>query len=313
MSNSPSGIRYISLDPDDSPEGAAAFLKISPLYNFGPITVGPDSAIGTWGIVSYKYLGARMDSAPELIYNLVKWLDENYDAYKDSYESNVQMTFDDLIEVLQTTYMPVHPGLVKYLKEKGVWNDDYERRNQVNTALFQQYVDAYPQAMSPAGAQGIEVKANNEKWIEFWENYKLAEQIPVIQMHVSLTQDATPVMPQGYAPATTTTPAAETTAPAETTALSIPFEIISISEAHPGDDVTVVIKTTPGAQVKITFIMPNGSASAYPSDNTKVAGEDGTISWTWNINSHVPAGEASYNFTISLNGQEETTSINKTI
>jgi len=93
----------------------------------------------------------------------------------------------------------------------------------------------------------------------------------------------------------------------------MPFEIISISDAHPGDDVTVVVKTAPGAEVKITFIMPNGSPSAYPQDNTKTAGEDGIISWTWNINSHVPAGEASYNFTISLNGKEETAVVKKVI
>jgi archaellin len=311
----PGGIRYISLNPDDNPEGAAAFLEISPLYNFGPITVGPDSAIGTWGIVSYKYLASNIDTDEDLVYNMAKWLDENYDSYKYAYDSNVQMTLDDLVTVLQTTYLPVHPGLVKYLTEKGIWNEDYEARNQTNTAIFQLYIDIYQDAMDEAAAEGIEIKANNEKWIEYWENYKLEHRIPVIQMHVSLTQDAEPVMPKGYnAPAATTATAAPVTSTApETTASEIEFEIVSISDAHPGDDVTVTIKTAPGAEVTILFTMPNGTASAYPKDNVKTAGEDGIITWTWNINSHVPAGEASYTFTIKMDGKESVVTETRTI
>jgi hypothetical protein len=73
--------------------------------------------------------------------------------------------------------------------------------------------------------------------------------------------------------------------------MDVPIEIQSISDAHPGDDVSVTVKTAPGAEVKILFIMPNGTNSAYPTDNTKIAGVDGLISWQWNINLRVPAGE----------------------
>lgn len=331
--SSPGGIRFVSLNPSANPAGAAAFLKLSPLYNFGPITVGPASARGTWGIVSFKYLASNMSTDADLVYNMAKWLDANYARYKDAYESNVQMTLDDLITVLQTTYMPAHPGLVKLLKEKGIWNNAYEARNQTNSAIFQLYVDGYADARIKAAAQGIEIKPNNTKWIEFWENYKLEKQIPVIQMHVSLAQDALSVMPKGYAPATTTpatspTPAtttapATTAAPTSTTPVTstaptstiaeIFFEVVSISDAHPGDDVTVVVKTAPGAEVKIVFTMPSGTVSGFPTDNTKIAGADGIITWKWNINSRVPAGEATYTFTIKLAGQERVVTVKKTI
>jgi hypothetical protein len=309
--NAPGGIRYVALNPGDNPAGAAAFLEISPLYNFGPITVGPKSALGTWGIVSYKYLGANMAADPELIYRLVKWLDENYDSYKDTYESNVQMTLADLIEVLETTYMPVHPGLIKYLQEKGVWNEDYARRDGVNQALFQGYIEGYKDAMSRARAQGVEVKPNNPAWIKLWEDYKVEKGIPVLQMHVSLTQDAVPLLPAGYTP-----PASAATSPAVTPAApatKIPFEVTGITNAHPGKDVTVTVRTAPGALVKITFVMPNGTESAYPAEREKTAGADGTVSWTWNINSHVPAGEASFNFTVKANGLTDVFAVKQTI
>lgn len=313
-SAAPSGIRYLSMKPSDNPKGAAAFLAISPMYDFGPITAGPPSTIGTWAISSYKYLGVDMNTDPEMVYRLVKWLDQNYASYKDSYASNTNMTFQDVITAMQTTFMPIHPGLVKYLKEKGIWTADYEKRNQTNTALFQKYVSGYQDAMKQAQAKGIDIKATNQTWIEFWENYKKTNAIPILRMHVSLTQDAAVMLPGGYLAPTTTPPPTTTTAPPPTTTTAtIPITVVSISDAHPGDDVTVTIKTTPGAEVTILFVMPNGTNSTFPTDNKKVAGADGSITWTWNINSHVPAGEATYTFTASLNGQTSTLSVKKTI
>ncbi|PPD58539.1 TAXI family TRAP transporter solute-binding subunit [Dehalogenimonas etheniformans] len=313
-SAAPSGIRYLSMKPADNPKGAAAFLAISPMYDFSPITAGPASAIGTWAISSYKYLAADTSTDAELIYRLVKWLDENYSSYKDSYASNTNMTFQDVFSALQTTFMPVHPGLIKYLKEKGVWNADYEKRNQTNITLFQKYVTSYQDAMKQATSKGIDIKASNSVWIEFWENYKKTNAIPLLRMHVSLTQDAAITLPGGYiAPPTTTTPSPTTTAPPPTiTASAIPISV-DISDAHPGDDVTVTIKTTPGAEVTILFTMPNGTNSTFPTDNKKTAGADGRITWTWNINSHVPSGEATFTFTAVLNGQTSTLAVKKVI
>jgi hypothetical protein len=310
-SAAPCGIRYLSMKPADNPKGAAAFLAVSPMYDFGPIAAGPSGVIGTWAVSSYKYLAADMSTDSEIVYRLVKWLAENYSSYKDSYASNTNMTFQDVITALQTTFMPVHPGLVKYLKEKGVWNADYEKRNQTNTGLFQKYVTAYQDAMTQAKAKGIDVNPTNQTWIQFWENYKKTNAIPLLRMHVSLTQDAAITLPGGYI-ATTTTPPPTTTAPPPTTA-AVPITIVSISDAHPGNDVTVTIKTTPGAEVTILFTMPNGTNSTFPTDNKKTAGADGLITWTWNINSHVPAGEATYTFTGSLNGQTSTLVFKKTI
>jgi len=188
-SASPHGVRYIALDPHDNPAGAQAFLAKSPLYDFGPITAGPQNVIGTWAIVSYKYLGAGMDTDPELVYNIAKWLDENYDKYKDRYASNKNMTIEDLTAALQTIYIPVHPGLVRYLTEKGIWNADYEARNQTNIALFEDYCAAYQAAMKDAAAQGIEVRSSNADWIAYWENYKETHGLAAIRMHLSLTEN----------------------------------------------------------------------------------------------------------------------------
>jgi hypothetical protein len=234
------------------------------------------------------------------------------------------MTLNDLITVLQTTYVPVHPGLAKYLTDKGIWNAGYEKRNQTNTALFRQYMNGYQDAMTKGAALNIDIKANNDKWIEYWENYKLSNKIPLIEMHVSLTQDAPIVMPPGYIAATTvpattvpatTTPPTTSAAPTSTPASTdIPFTLVSIlndagNAPHPGDNVAVIGKTTPGASVKILFtytLSGVATPSAYPPapDNTQTAGADGIVKYTWNINNHIPAGAVIYTFTITLNGQK---------
>jgi hypothetical protein len=117
----------------------------------------------------------------------------------------------------------------------------------------------------------------------------------------------------GCAKSADTTSAAPATSTAAQAATSDILEIVNISDAHPGDDVTVTVKTAPGAEVKIVFTMPTGKDSAYPEDNTKTAEDDGIITWTWNINSHVPAGEATYTFTVTIDGQTRTFTETKTI
>ncbi|MBN1368953.1 MAG: ABC transporter substrate-binding protein [Dehalococcoidaceae bacterium] len=189
-SAAPNGIRYIELDPRDNPAGVEAFLELSPLYDFGPIAAGPQSCIGTWSIISYKYLGADMNADPALVYNIATWLDENYDKYKDRYASNTNMTLNDLVTALQTIYIPVHPGLIQYLEEKGIWDEQYEARNQKNLALFEQYHQAYQTAMLQAANMGIEVKSSNQTWLDYWENFKIEKGLPLIKMHLDLTHDS---------------------------------------------------------------------------------------------------------------------------
>ena len=63
----------------------------------------------------------------------------------------------------------------------------------------------------------------------------------------------------------------------------------------------------------MVFTMPNGTISGFPTDNKKTAGTDGIITWTWNINSHVPAGEATYTFTATLNEKESDLVVKKVI
>jgi len=189
----PHGIRFLDLNSDLDPEGAARFRERGAMYVFGPMTAGTGAtpeAIGAWGTIGYKYGVTRAGADDELVYHFAEWLDENYEVYKDTHASNVDMSLEALMISLENTYIPVHEGLRRYLIDKGAWTDAHERRQKQNVGLIDAYVKAYNEAKALAETQGIAIDASNENWLQLWAQYKLDQGIPVISMHQSLAVDA---------------------------------------------------------------------------------------------------------------------------
>jgi TRAP transporter TAXI family solute receptor len=188
-SSAPHGIRYIDMNGEADPEGAVRFRETSPMYVFGPINTGVPEARGVWGTQGYTLEITSVDSDPELIYQLVKWLHENYDAYAKAYDTNHYMSLEHVEIAAEQSYMPLHEGLVRYLKELGIWTPAHDKRQAENILLFTRYVDAYDEAKQMARDQGIEISPLNRDWIDLWENHKKELGIPEIRMFTGLDAD----------------------------------------------------------------------------------------------------------------------------
>jgi len=313
----PQGIRFIDLDAKADPAGAKRWQAVNRLYSFGPMGAGAPPAIGRWGTVGYISIVTREESDPELVYNIAKWLDTNYGRYKDTYASNQFMTLDHLMENLNTTYFPVHEGLKKYLKEKGRWTPDHDKRQQKNIDTLTTYQKAYAAAIALADQKKIAVEPTNKAWIDLWENYKIENKIPYIAMHVNLTTDA-PVILYGQAPTMPTTPGegqpapSPTPTPATTPAPSpspspapasgIKFEFTSVTKsAGPGGAVQVVAQTEPNAECTIEFFYADGAKSTLvfpaPSDKKK-ADATGKVQFDGAMFRHVKVGAATLQVTV---------------
>lgn len=195
LAAAPRGIRFLNLNAVEDPTGAARWQTVAPLYSFGPITTGLQEAIGTWGTEGYIFELSAADSDEMLIYNIAKWLHENYENYASTYASNKYMSLEHLMRGLETTYIPVHDGLIRYLRELELWTPQHEQRQRENIAMLELYQNSYAEAVEIAAARNIEVSPANSDWISFWETFKLRNNIPKIGQHISLTVSAEPNYP----------------------------------------------------------------------------------------------------------------------
>ncbi len=310
VASAPSGLKFLALNADADPEGAVRWQNYDPLYSFAPMASGIQEAQGVWGSVGYIFDITGEDTDADLIYNLAKWLDENYDKYKDAYASNVYMTRDHLMEALKTTFIPVHEGLVRYLKEKNLWTSAHDKRQQENINLMNTYCNAYQDALQAARNKGVEISPTNQDWITLWETYKVEHRIPKMGMHVSLTESGAKVIPTEIpaleAPETTpVTPKKDDESKASIEGLSVEF--ISVTDpAKISTPIRVEIKATPGAECKLVMTLFGGTVSGFPKDPVKIADENGTVIWEWEHFSHTPAGETKLEVTAALDGKSVT-------
>ena len=287
-SSAPHGIRFLDLNSDADPEGARRWQDRNPLYTFGPILSGVPEARGHWGTQGYIFNITREQADPELVYQFAKWLDENYDLYKDTHDSNQYMTLDHLMEALKTTYIPVHEGLIRYLEEKGLWTAAHDARQQENIDALQVYIDGFSDAIAQAEAQGIEVMPTNREWLAFWEGYKVEQAIPKVAMHINITERGTVIVPTEVAlpepppppPAVPDKPAYEGDVAVEI--ISIEPEVLRVE-----NEITINVKSVPGAELTLElYLITSDQKSGFPKDPVHIADENGETVWNWLLFKH---------------------------
>ena len=169
---SPHGIIWVDMNPNKEPEAAARYYEISPESVLGPGTTGVPSAHGIWMSVMQGTYQCSALADEELVYHLVKWLTENHDLYKDMHPWCPDMNIDSLMLMAETSFIPLHRGTVRYLKEIGRWTAAHEARWQRNLALITEYVEGYQAAINLADEKGIEVDPRNQEWLDLWYSYK---------------------------------------------------------------------------------------------------------------------------------------------
>lgn len=182
MEAAPSGLAWMTLDPVADPAGAQRLTdKMIMDTQFGAIVAGPKSAIGVKSLTTIAPYVTSASTDPELVYNLVKWLDKNYASYKDGAPWTPFMTVDNLLVLATQNWVPLHDGSVKYLKEVGKWNDTLEKSRQAKIAAVDKWVKGYADAIKQAKAKGLTIDGKNADWVKFWEDYKKANNLPIMK------------------------------------------------------------------------------------------------------------------------------------
>ena len=138
------GIHWIPM-PNETPadkEAWARFHKHNSAFFPSIATVGGgvsvDKPIALWGynygIIAYDYQDEN------LVYWFTKQVDEGYDNYKDRHAYLKRWTRDHCLD-LSGWYLPWHEGSIRYFKDKGLWTDKMEAKQQ-------ELLSKYPQKMT---------------------------------------------------------------------------------------------------------------------------------------------------------------------
>jgi len=181
--SNPHGIRFLELDPAKNPAAAKRFLAIRPTVSFTPCSQGVKEAEGIIMPSVSGYFVALDAKDVEFIYHFTKWLAENFDLYKDKDRTLTTINLANFRQSLNGIFLPIHPGTIKYMREKGLWTARDDHLQKKNLELVALYQEAYQEALKMADQKNIKVDASNEQWLSLWESLKKEKGLPRFQVH----------------------------------------------------------------------------------------------------------------------------------
>jgi TRAP transporter TAXI family solute receptor len=164
LDSTPKGAYYPPFDPNDK-EGWARMLKVAPFLAPYRETIGAGlSPEKPADLVQYRYPVGTVyaDADPELVYNLVKALDETFDLYKDAHPTMPFWRIDKA--GVPPADAPFHEGAIRYYKEKGIWKDEYQKWNDEIITRMKKLQTAWDRVVQ----EGQEKKLKDKKFEEYW-------------------------------------------------------------------------------------------------------------------------------------------------
>lgn len=176
----PDSIRWLPLPRrEEDPEAFARYRAIHAGYVPRVTESGVTTSHGVYMDHAFQANHVKADEDPEFVYQLIKWMDEQHDSYKDDFQHAHMMSIDNLVAFLDTgALQPLHEGVIRYLDEKGLWKEEYQKRQDQLVELAQAQVAGYQAAMEAATAQGITIAADSQPWHEFWADYRRENGLP---------------------------------------------------------------------------------------------------------------------------------------
>lgn len=127
LAASPRGIVWPKLDPNDK-EAWARLNKVAPYFQPHTVTAAAGDQYGKdnpWQGSSYPYpiLVTNAGSKPDMVYDLLKVMIEDHDAYKGSAPGTEGYALEN--QNMQWV-VPFHESVVKYYKEIGHWTKEMQ-------------------------------------------------------------------------------------------------------------------------------------------------------------------------------------------
>lgn len=155
------GMRWLSVDPDDE-EGWDRLLEVyPPAFPANPSIPGAgytmDDVEDLW-FLGYRspYVTVQGEASDEEAYALTKAIHESYDRYEDLFNKMPDWNIERAGRPGGPTEgVPFHPGAVAYLRDAGVWTDEYDEWNQTRIDHLTEVQLAWDEAVDAAVDEGV--------------------------------------------------------------------------------------------------------------------------------------------------------------
>lgn len=173
VAENPYGIRYLPMDLKDK-AGWERFWAIRSDSSGAVCTTGVKAAIGVpmvnspFVIWTYKWVDQ------DFVYQLAKFFAEQHDQYKSLHPNLPDMSLENMVKFKDTAAaIPILPGTVRYLKEKGKWDASDEKWNNAQWEKLKRLRELWDKAEDEANAKKIRIDAKNKDWMDLWEKTKM--------------------------------------------------------------------------------------------------------------------------------------------
>jgi TRAP transporter TAXI family solute receptor len=171
---SPNGIGWLQFDPNNA-EAWARMTKVAPMYSPGLTSTGAGiSEAKPLNTLTFRYpmMVTYAERPFDEVYAMIKAMDEMYDKYKDvSYASQFWRISDSGVPPCEAAF---HPAAIKYLTEKGIWNDTSQKWQDARLARQAAVIAAWDEAQDAFTAMRAEERKKGNKigaeegWAEWW-------------------------------------------------------------------------------------------------------------------------------------------------
>lgn len=161
----PGSVRWLGM-PASNKAGWEAFLDVRPMLIPAEIEIGVSSARGVESANSNYIYSVLPDADIDLVYNLAKWMHNSFDTYSGTHPLSARMSLGIFRSYLDKTPMPVHEGTIKYLREVGEWTEADDEWNSAAIKKMDSWVEARKAALAEAREKGVEVKFNNQAFLD---------------------------------------------------------------------------------------------------------------------------------------------------
>lgn len=152
MEASPRGLTFLALPHNDA-EAVARVRSRLPWYVPHIAFEGPTLPEQGLEVFSSAYpLLVGLDSSDEtIVYSMVKIMHQHFDDYKDNAPGATGWELSR--QKFAQTFIPFHPGAVRYYREIGAWDEAAEAQNQRNLNRQRVLAQAW-EAFLPAAPEG---------------------------------------------------------------------------------------------------------------------------------------------------------------